>query len=59
MAELHYITRGRRRPPPRHAPLEVKRGYFYSQRREDFFFEYVHELLDRSATARRPSPRAA
>ncbi len=27
------------------APLEVKRGYFYSQRKEDFFFEYVREQL--------------
>ena len=35
-----------RRPPlPRRAPLEVKRGYFYSQRKEDFFFEYVRQQL--------------
>ncbi|MEA2152396.1 MAG: penicillin-binding protein [Solirubrobacteraceae bacterium] len=26
-------------------PLEVKRGYFYSQRKEDFFFEYVRQQL--------------
>ncbi|HEY4823403.1 MAG TPA: penicillin-binding transpeptidase domain-containing protein, partial [Solirubrobacteraceae bacterium] len=27
------------------APLEVKRGYFYSERKEDFFFEYVRQKL--------------
>ena len=27
------------------APLEVKRGYYYSERKESFFFEYVHQQL--------------
>ncbi len=46
MAELHYISAAQA-TSAEHAPLEVERGSFYSQRREDFFFEYVHELLDR------------
>ncbi len=44
MAELHYIGAGEAHAAEA-APLEVKRGYFYSQRKEDFFFEYVHEQL--------------
>ncbi|HEX8715064.1 MAG TPA: transglycosylase domain-containing protein, partial [Solirubrobacteraceae bacterium] len=44
MAELHYISASQAHAAER-APLEVKRGYFYSQRKEDFFFEYVHQLL--------------
>jgi penicillin-binding protein 1A len=44
MAELHYIT------PAQAAATEAKGlethpGHYYSQRREDFFFEYVRELL--------------
>jgi penicillin-binding protein 1A len=44
MAELHYITPAQA-ASAQGAPLEVKRGRFYSQRREDFFFEYVREQL--------------
>ena len=44
MAELHYISHAQ---PQRaeHAPLETHRGTFYSRTQEDFFFEYVRELL--------------
>ncbi len=45
MAELRYITRAEA-AAAKQAPLEVKRGTFYSTRREDFFFEYVRKLLD-------------
>ncbi len=45
MAELHYISLSAADTAKR-APLEVEHGTFYSQRREDFFFEYVRELLD-------------
>ena len=44
MAELHYITAAQA-SAAEHAPLEVHLGTFYRQRREDFFFEYVHEQL--------------
>jgi penicillin-binding protein 1A len=44
MAQLHYITAAQAAAAEA-APLGVKYGDFYSQRREDFFFEYVHELL--------------
>jgi penicillin-binding protein 1A len=44
MAQLHYITAAQA-SAAQHAPLEVKPGNFYTQRREDFFFEYVRELL--------------
>jgi penicillin-binding protein 1A len=46
MAELHYVSKAAAQQAER-APLEVEHGTFYSQRREDFFFEYVHELLDK------------
>ncbi len=47
MAQLHYITSDQA-AAARAAPLEVKRGYFYSQRSESFFFEYVRQkLIDR------------
>ena len=47
MAELHYIS-GSQATAAKGAPLEVKRGYYYSQRKENFFFEYVRqELIDR------------
>jgi penicillin-binding protein 1A len=46
MAELHYVSAARAQAATR-APLEVEHGSFYSQRREDFFFEYVRQLLDR------------
>ncbi len=44
MAQLHYITAAQAAAAEA-APLGVRYGDFYSQRREDFFFEYVHELL--------------
>src|SRR5581483_4803457 len=44
MAELHYISAGEAERA-KAAPLEVKRGYFYSERKEDFFFEYVRQKL--------------
>ena len=44
MAELHYVSASAASAAEA-APLEVKRGYFYSQRKEDFFFEYVHQQL--------------
>jgi penicillin-binding protein 1A len=44
MAQLHYIDAAQASEAER-APLEIKRGHFYSQRREDFFFEYVREQL--------------
>jgi penicillin-binding protein 1A len=47
MAQLHYITAAQARATER-APLEVHRGYYYSFRRESFFFEYVRqELVER------------
>ncbi len=44
MAELHYIS-GAQAAAAKAAPLEVKRGHYYSQRSEPFFFEYVREQL--------------
>ncbi len=44
MAQLRYITRSQAAAAEA-APLGVRFGDFYTQRREDFFFEYVHELL--------------
>ena len=44
MAELHYVTQAEATHAEA-ASLEVKRGYFYAERKEDFFFEYVHQLL--------------
>ncbi len=44
MAELHYITPAQAGVAER-APLELKRGNFYSQKRESFFFEYVRQQL--------------
>lgn len=44
MAELHYIAPAQAAAAKR-APLEVRHGDFYSQRRESFFFEYVREQL--------------
>jgi len=44
MAELHYVSAGEAERAQA-APLEVKRGYFYSERKEDFFFEYVRQKL--------------
>jgi penicillin-binding protein 1A len=45
MAELHYISAAQANAAQA-APLQVKLGNFYSQRREDFFFEYVREQLE-------------
>lgn len=44
MAELHYISEAQAQATER-APLETHRGYFYSERKERFFFEYVRQLL--------------
>jgi penicillin-binding protein 1A len=44
MAELNYIS-GAQAAAAKAAPLEVKRGHYYSQRSEPFFFEYVREQL--------------
>lgn len=46
MAELHYISQEQAAEAKR-SPLQVHHGHFYSERREDFFFEYVRELLER------------
>jgi penicillin-binding protein 1A len=46
MAELHYISPGQA-SDAESAPLGVKRGYFYSERKEDFFFEYVRQQLEK------------
>jgi penicillin-binding protein 1A len=44
MAELHYISAGQAAAAEA-APLQLQHGTYYSQRREDFFFEYVREQL--------------
>jgi penicillin-binding protein 1A len=44
MRELHYIDFAQA-DAAEAAPLEVKRGYHYSERKEDFFFEYVRQQL--------------
>jgi penicillin-binding protein 1A len=44
MAELHYIT-SEQATTAEASPLGVHLGTFYSQRRENFFFEYVREQL--------------
>ncbi len=44
MAELHYISEARAQATER-APLEIHRGNYYSERKEDFFFEYVRQQL--------------
>jgi penicillin-binding protein 1A len=44
MAELHYVGMAQARAAER-APLELHRGYFYSERSELFFFEYVRQQL--------------
>jgi penicillin-binding protein 1A len=44
MAQLEYITPAEARAAER-APLEVHRGYYYAERREGFFFEYVRQQL--------------
>ncbi len=44
MAELHYISRAQARATEGD-PLEVHHGDYYSERKEDFFFEYVRQQL--------------
>ncbi len=44
MAQLHYISDAQA-SAAQDAGLEVHHGTFYTQRREDFFFEYVREQL--------------
>jgi penicillin-binding protein 1A len=44
MAELHYISLAQA-DATEQQPLEVHAGTYYSERREDFFFEYVREQL--------------
>jgi penicillin-binding protein 1A len=44
MAELHYISQAQAQATEGD-PLEVHRGYYYSERKERFFFEYVRQLL--------------
>src|SRR6266566_1777401 len=44
MRDLHDIT-AEQAAQAQAAPLEVKRGYYYSQRQESFFFEYVRQQL--------------
>ena len=44
MAELHYISEARAKETEQD-PLEVQHGDFYTERKEDFFFEYVREQL--------------
>ena len=51
MAQLHYISEARAQEAE-HQGLEVHRGYYYSERRESFFFEYVRQqLLERYGAA--------
>ena len=44
MAQLHYITAAQA-AATEHGPLELHRGSYYSERKEDFFFEYVRQRL--------------
>ena len=44
MAELHYVSAAQAAAATR-APLQLRRGYFYSEKREGFFFEYVRQQL--------------
>ncbi|HEX4466581.1 MAG TPA: transglycosylase domain-containing protein [Solirubrobacteraceae bacterium] len=44
MAELHYISNAEAHTAEGEG-LQVHLGRFYSERKEDFFFEYVRELL--------------
>ncbi|HSZ15277.1 MAG TPA: transglycosylase domain-containing protein [Solirubrobacteraceae bacterium] len=44
MAELHYISAGRAAATEA-APLQVHPGHYYSERKEQFFFEYVRQQL--------------
>jgi penicillin-binding protein 1A len=44
MAELHYITPAQAKATEADS-LQVHPGHYYSERKEDFFFEYVHQQL--------------
>ncbi len=44
MAELHYISQAQASATER-APLETHPGHYYSERKEQFFFEYVRQQL--------------
>jgi penicillin-binding protein 1A len=44
MAELHYISAAEAAGTEQ-APLELHHGSYYSERKEDFFFEYVRQQL--------------
>jgi penicillin-binding protein 1A len=44
MAELHYIS-GATARATKAMGLQVQRGYYYQHRRENYFFEYVRQLL--------------
>jgi penicillin-binding protein 1A len=44
MAELHYISQVQAHATER-APLETHPGHYYSERKEQFFFEYVRQQL--------------
>jgi penicillin-binding protein 1A len=45
MAELHYISRAQA-AATEHEGLQAHLGHYYSEKKEDFFFEYVRELLE-------------
>lgn len=44
MAELHYISQATA-TRTKAMGLQIQRGYYYQRRRENYFFEYVHQLL--------------
>jgi penicillin-binding protein 1A len=44
MAELHYISRAKAKATEAMG-LQLQRGYYYQHRRENYFFEYVRQLL--------------
>jgi penicillin-binding protein 1A len=44
MAELHYISPAQAAATEQ-APLELRRGSYYQERKERFFFEYVRQQL--------------
>jgi penicillin-binding protein 1A len=51
MEQLHYITPARARATEQ-LGLQLHRGYYYEERRERFFFEYVRQqLLERYGAA--------
>lgn len=44
MAELHYISQATAKKTEAMG-LQLQRGYYYQHRRENYFFEYVRQLL--------------